>query len=293
MPSLKKINAEAGTNFRRWTEVSEVLKDVSPMVAEVLEAKVHRGRMTKAEHTAIHARTPNGHEPHAHDARNLMGAHEEAQPVPIPEANEPPAPIVTTANVFVGPVEPETKPEPVPEPTLDRDKARVRATNSAGSDDWKEDPVDKPVPQHIIDSMPDFPPRITNPTELWQMQGAGYQIEDGYPVKAPNGGDYQTGDVTWQFDGDGGLLSAWEPVRWNDARETMFSVITDTPLKDGLPNFQYHHAWINYMMRDKKVEAIQNVTSEIAAKRVAWFENGAKVHETTIGELLRQSLTLL
>ena len=73
----------------------------------------------------------------------------------------------------------------------------------------------------------------------------------------------------------------------------MFHVITEEPLKDGLPNFQYHHAWINYMMRDKKVEALQNVPAEIAAKRVAWFEDGEKTFETNIGELLQQSLILL
>ena len=125
------------------------------------------------------------------------------------------------------------------------------------------------------------------------MQGAGYQIKDGYPVKSPKGGDYQTGDVTWKFDENGNLLSAWEPVRWNDARETMFHVITEEPLKDGLPNFEFHHAWINYMMRDKKLEAIQNVPAEIAAKRVAWFENGEMIVSINIGELLRQSLILL
>ena len=122
----------------------------------------------------------------------------------------------------------------------------------------------------------DFPPRITNPTELRQMRGAGFQIKDGFPVKSPSkGGDYQTGDATWKFDGNGDLLSVWEPVPWHQTRETMFNVITEEPLKDnGLPDFQYHHAWINYMMRDKKLAAIQNVSAEVAAKRVAWFENG-------------------
>ena len=30
MPSLKSINAEAGTNFRRWKEVSKALIDSRP-----------------------------------------------------------------------------------------------------------------------------------------------------------------------------------------------------------------------------------------------------------------------
>ena len=157
---------------------------------------------------------------------------------------------------------------------------------------WKEVSaalkVEEPMPEES-----DFPPRITNPTELRQMQGAGYQITDGYPVKAPRGGDYQTGDVTWKFDGDGNLVSAWEPVEWNEMRETMFNVIIEEPLKDGQPDFQYHHAWINYMMRDEKLGRIRAVPAEIAAKRMAWFENGEKVHETTVGELLRQSLAVL
>ena len=68
----------------------------------------------------------------------------------------------------------------------------------------KEDPVkeleDFPPPTE----QPEFPPRITNERVIWQMRGAGYQIEDGYPVRCPKGAkDFQTGDVTWKFDDNG------------------------------------------------------------------------------------------
>ena len=76
MRSLKKLNAAAGTSYTRWEQVVEMLKDVAPMAAEALGDKIHRGSLGTAEHTAIHARTPNGHEPHAHDGRNLLGTHE-------------------------------------------------------------------------------------------------------------------------------------------------------------------------------------------------------------------------
>ena len=107
MPSLKSINAEAGTNFRRWKEVGPAIKE---------------GEQAKAEVEVM-----------------------KAKPEPEPE----PISVEAMEKIILGEVA-----EPVPAPALDRDKARVRATNSAGSDDWKEDTVDKPVPQHIIDSMP-------------------------------------------------------------------------------------------------------------------------------------------
>ena len=130
MPSLKSINAEAGTNFRRWKEVGPAIKE---------------GEQAKAEVEVMKAK-------------------------PEPEPDPEPISVEAMEKIILGEVA-----EPVPAPALDRDKVRVRATNSAGSDDWKEDTVDKPAPQHIIDSMPDFPPRITNPTERRQMQGAGFE----------------------------------------------------------------------------------------------------------------------
>ena len=43
MPSLKSINKEAGTNFRRWKEVTAVVKDATPiekgLFGVILEAK--------------------------------------------------------------------------------------------------------------------------------------------------------------------------------------------------------------------------------------------------------------
>ena len=218
MPSLKSINAEAGTNFRRWKEVSKALMEAAPERCESCKSVSDEMRY---------------------------------------------------------------------------DNEGIPLCPSCWYEEVKEDTVDKPVPQHIIDSMPDFPPRITNPTELRQMQGAGYQFHDGFPVKAPRGGDYQTGDATWRFDGDGNLISVWEPVPWNEARTTMFHVITEEPLKDGLPNFEFHHAWINYNYTESKLGRIRAVPAEIAAKRVAWFEDGEMIVNITIGELLQQSLILL
>ena len=76
MRSLKKLNAATGISYTRWAQVVSALKDVSPMAANVLADKIHRGSMTTREHAAIHARTPNGHESHGHDGRNLMGSHD-------------------------------------------------------------------------------------------------------------------------------------------------------------------------------------------------------------------------
>ena len=145
----------------------------------------------------------------------------------------------------------------------------------------------------------EFPPRITNERVIFQMRGAGYQFEDGYPVRSPGkGGDFQTGDVTWKFDDNGDLLVAWEPTTNEEHRVVQFGAIVDQPLVragDGSLDpsmFKTHHGWINYMTeyREKKLEAVRNAPAHVAAKQVAWFEAGVVVYQTTIGALLDQSI---
>ena len=201
MPSLRSINKEAGTNFRRWKEVTAVVKEAYG---------------------------------------NTTGPLPEAKPTPIPEV-------------------PEAEPEP------------------------------------------DFPPRITNRRVEWQMRGAGYQIEDGYPVRCPNGGkDFQTGEATWKFDDNGELRVAWEPTTNEEHRVVQYGALVDQPLVragDGSLDpsmFKTHHGWINFLTeyREKKLEAVRNTPAHVAAKQVAWFEAGVVIYRTTIGALLAQSLNL-
>ena len=138
----------------------------------------------------------------------------------------------------------------------------------------------------------EFPPRITNERIVWQMRGAGYEFEDGYPVRCPKGAkDFQAGDVLWKFDGDDNLLVAWEPTTWPEQREVQYEAIIDQPLVragDGQPDdsmFTGHRQWATQW---NKQDAIREWSHR--DNRVAWFEAGVLVYQTTIGALLEQSL---
>ena len=156
----------------------------------------------------------------------------------------------------------------------------------------KEDPVkeleDFPPPTE----QSEFPPRITNERVIQQMRGAGYQFEDGYPVRCRKGAkDFQAGDATWKFDYNGDLFAAWEPTRWTAQREVQYEALVDQPLVragDGTPAdsmFTGHRQWANQW---NKQAAIRDWAHR--ANRVAWFEAGVVVFQTTIGALLDQSI---
>ena len=80
----------------------------------------------------------------------------------------------------------------------------------------------------------------------------------------------------------------------------MYGVIIDQPLVragDGSPSpsmFEVHHGWIDYMSeyRQKKLDAVKEGVKSFAEDRVAWFQDGIPIYQTTIGALLAQSLSL-
>ena len=58
--------------------------------------------------------------------------------------------------------------------------------------------------------------------------------------------------------------------------------------------FAVHHGWIDNMSeyRQNKLDAVKSGVFTFAQDRVAWFQGGVPIYQTTIGELLRQSLSL-
>ena len=161
----------------------------------------------------------------------------------------------------------------------------------------KEDPVKEMDIQDQLEAesvyvRPEFPPRITNERVIQQMRGAGYQFEDGYPVRCPKGAkDFQAGDATWKFDYNGDLFAAWEPTRWTAQREVQYEALVDQPLVragDGTPAdsmFTGHRQWAKQW---NKQDAIRDWAHR--DNRVAWFEAGVVVYQTTFGALLDQSI---
>ena len=153
------------------------------------------------------------------------------------------------------------------------------------------------------DPVPWVPPRITNARVKRQLRGAGFKFNDGYPVQMPPGKPgktYGTGDCTYKYNQEGALFLVWEKTTWNQQRDIQYEPIIDQPLvlDGGKPSksmFQFHHAWINAMAsyRKTKIAHVRDVSPEIAAKRVAWFDDGKVVYTTTIGDLLVQSLLIL
>ena len=166
----------------------------------------------------------------------------------------------------------------------------------------KEEPMPNDTPPVLTPTKEEFPPRITNQRVLRQMRGAGFKLLDGYPLRCPKGAkDFQTGEVTWKFDGKDNLRVAWEPTTNEEHRVVQYEAIVDQPLVragDGSLDpsmFKTHHGWINYMTeyREKKLEAVRNAPAHVAAKQVAWFEAGVVIYRTTIGALLNESIDTL
>ena len=146
------------------------------------------------------------------------------------------------------------------------------------------------------------PPRITNARVERQMRGKGFKFKDGYPVHLPPGGSGSTftnAECTYKF-ADGKLFLIWERTTWNQQRGVQYESIIDQPLvldggKPAKSMFRFHHGWINAMAiyRKMKMGRVRNVSPKIAAKRVAWIDDGEVVYTTTIGDLLEQSLSIL
>ena len=152
---------------------------------------------------------------------------------------------------------------------------------------------------------PWVPPRITNPRVGVgrQMRGKGFKFKDGYPVHLPPGGSgstFDTGECTYKYNQDGALFLIWERTTWNQQRAVQYESIIDQPLvldggKPAKSMFRFHHGWIKATpsYRKTKMDGVRNVKPKIAAKRVAWFEDGKVVYTTTIGDLLVQSLLIM
>ena len=158
-------------------------------------------------------------------------------------------------------------------------------------------PTESAAPQNWV------PPRITNLRVERQMRGKGFKFKDGYPIHLPPGGSGSTFtniECIYKYNQEGALFLVCERTTWNEQRAVQYESIIDQPLvrADGKPSksmFQFHHGWINHMVsyRKKKLDAVRNVSPKIAAKRVAWFDDGVVVYTTTIGDLLVQSLSIL
>ena len=213
--------------------------------------------------------------------------HVEISDVSVPEIKE---------GMMAAPREPLDEPVPI-EPSL-------------------PEPLDEPVP--IEPSLPEpldepvpldkpavswEPPRITNKRVERQMRGKGFKFKDGYPVFMPSGKSgktFTTGECVYKYNQDGALFLVWEKTTWDEQLEVQYEPIIDQPLvlDEGKPAksmFQLHHGWINNLAeyRKKKINNVRNVRPGIAAKRVAWIDDGDVVYSTTIGYLLAQSLSIL
>lgn len=163
-----------------------------------------------------------------------------------------------------------------------------------------------PVAKSEVESAPApwEPPRITNPRVERQMRGKGFKFKDGYPVHLPPGGSgstFSTGECTYKYNKEGALFLVWERTTWSQQLDVQYEPIIDQPLvldggKPAKSMFRFHHGWINYSgvsYRETKMDRIRNVSPKIAAKRVAWIDDGEVVYTTTIGELLVQSLSCI
>ena len=132
------------------------------------------------------------------------------------------------------------------------------------------------------------------------MRGKGFTVTDGWPV-AGGRGTFTTPDETWKYGKDGQVHVVWEHVSWDEQRKSMYEVLIDQPLVragDGRPAysmFTFHHGWIDHLQsyRQKKIDAVREGITTFASDRVAWFQEGVLIYQTTIGALLEQSLSCL
>ena len=256
MPSLRSINKEAGTSFTRW-------KEVGPAIKEGEQAKAEVEVMKAAEPTpimeAVNCAKCGGTLHAEGNYPNLFrcGTCGTVQKLePTPEVEEP---------------------EPEPEPT----ETEVREA------------------EHVRQPSPDFPRKLSSRV-AYQMRGRGFTVVDGWPIASGQGGTFTTSDETWKYDDDGLVGIVWEHVPWKEQRDSMYEVIIDQPLVragDGSPDpsmFAVHHGWIDNMSeyRQKKLDAVKEGVTAFAEDRVAWFQDGIPIYQTTVGALLAQSLSL-
>ena len=262
MPSLRSINAEAGTNFRRWKEVGPAIKEGEQAKAEV--------EVMKAAEPAPMAEVEEKETMQAVACAKCGGTLHA-------EGNYP--------NLFrCGTCNTVQKLEPTPMPTPPTPEPVTEAEVREG--------------EHVRQPSPDFPRKLSDRV-AYQMRGRGITVVDGWPV-AGGRGTFTTGDETWKYDGNGDVAIVWEHVPWAEQRDSMYVVIIDQPLVragDGSLDpsmFKVHHGWIDNLSeyRQKKLAAVKKGVSTFALDRVAWFQGGVPIYQTTIGELLRQSLSL-
>ena len=249
MPSLRSINKEAGTNFRRWKEVTAVVKEAndSPVVVVPVVQSVNCAKCGGTLHA-------EGNYP------NLFRCGD----------------CDTVQKLVPGPRLTPSATEPEPEPT----EAKVREA------------------EHVRQPSPDFPRKLSDRV-AYQMRGKGFTVVDGWPVVS-GGGTFSTPDETWKYDRNGDVAVVWEHVSWKEQRDSMYVVIIDSPLVragDGSLDpsmFKAHHGWIDNMSeyRQKKLDAVKSGVFTFAQDRVAWFQAGVLIYQTTIGALLKQSLIL-
>ena len=121
---------------------------------------------------------------------------------------------------------------------------------------------------------------------------------DGWPI-AGGRGTFTTSDETWKYDENGDVSIVYEHVPWAEQRDSMYCVLIEQPLVragDGSLDpsmFKIHHGWIDNMSeyRQKKLDAVKEGVETFAEDRVAWFQAGVPIYQTTIGALLAQSLS--
>ena len=257
MSSLRSINKEAGTSFRRWKEVGPAIKE---------------GEQAKAEVEVMKA----------------------AEPVPIAEVDETMEAVNCAKcggtlhaegnypNLFrCGTCNTVQKLEPTPTPEVpEAEPAMAKPT-----------PKDEPIPEP-------WPPKLSDRV-AYQMRGKGFTVEDGWPISGGRG-TFTTSTEKWKYDDDGQVFLVWNHHPWNVQRDSMYLAIIDQPLVragDGSPApsmFEAHHGWIDNMSeyRQKKLDAVKSGVFAVAQERVAWFQDGVPIYQTTIGALLEQSLSL-
>ena len=263
MSSLKKINADAGTNFRRWKEVTAVVKEANepPPAAPVVQAV----NCAKCGGT-LHA---EGNYPNLFRCGDCDTVQKLEAETTVAQGDGK-----SVGESGVASEQHQPAPEVQAEPT----EAEVR------------EPRTSPTPE------PDFPRKVSDRV-AYQMRGRGITVTDGWPV-AGGRGTFTTPDETWKYDEDGQVILVWEHVSWKVQRDSMYEAIIGQPLVragDGsvdVSMFTAHHAWIDYLSeyRQKKLDAVKEGIITFATDRVAWFQDGISIYQTTIGSLLEQSL---
>lgn len=241
-------------------------------------------------------------------------------PTAIPEPTEETTPTATTTTSPVptstpalsdgDKITPEPSPTATPYPTVlsSTSTALVTLTTdtpkpTSPTPSTVMAPVATPEPPEVKEPVPEttplFPRKLSGRVAE-QMRGKGFTVTDGWPIANPgDSGTFTTGDETWKYGETGKLALVWEHVSWDEQRKVMYEAIIDQPLVrsgDGSPApvmFEHHQAWIDFLSdyRQAKIDAVTEGVLTFASHRVAWFEDGVLVYQTTIGALLQQSLS--